>query len=1244
MSRLYRAVAVAAVLLLSSLPAHAGPQTVWAFFGDGGLAQDCWAAPGSAANAVVPGTPLEPGEMGPNCLTRRDPNSACNIFYDFIFTGGAFLDPSSMSGSSPRRIANCEGFDSRNGLLNNPLGHVHEACPPHSTISADFTTCVCDPQFPDSGGSCGGGKNNGAPKPGGPCPQGNPCSPANGNKLEREAIYHGANGFELTFTFNTYDDSANRVGQRWRDSFDRRIGADTGSAIAYRSDGKAFQYTASGGAWVTDADTADSLLELKNASGARTGWELHTTNEDEIESYDASGRLLAIRSRSGLVQTMTNSDGTGGANGGFILDANGVPTSQTLPVGLLIRASDNFGRVLAFGYDAQSRVLKITDPAGGVYRLAYDGSNNLAAITFPDGKVRTYVYNEAANTGGASLPHALTGIVDENGARLATFRYDSTERSISTEHAGGTLHYTLSYANGSTTVTDPLGSSRAFGLNTVLGTILLSGVSGPACPSCGPTAQTFDANGNVASRTDWNGNRTNYGYDLSRNLETSRTEALTSGGAATPQTRTISTQWHPVFRLPVKVAEPLRITSYVYNGDGGSSCGFQADGATLVPGVLCSKTVQATSDASGAQGFSAAGTGALRTWTYTYNANGSVLTVDGPRTDVSDVTTYAYYANTDPDLGKRRQIATITDALGHVTSITAYNAHGQPLTIVDPNGLVTTLAYDVRMRLTSRSVGGETTTYTYDNAGQLTQVTLPDGSFLSYAYDAAHRLTGISDNQGGRIAYTLDAMGNRTQEQVFDPASALVQTRSRVYDNLNRLAQEIGAQNQTTAYAYDNQGNVVSVTDPLNHVTGNQYDALNRLAQVTDPNLGVTQYGYNALDQLASVTDPRNLATSYNYDGLSNLNSQTSPDTGSTTNTYDAAGNLLTQTDAKGQVTTYAYDALNRVASITFNDGSKQSYAYDLGANGIGRLTSITELDPALAVTAQTAYAYEAHGRVASETRTIAGINYVTGYGYDAAGRLSGMTYPSGRSVAYGFDALGRINQVTTTAAGGTAQTVASAVTYQPFGGVQSYTLGNGRGVTRGFDQDGRIASYTLGAQTFALGYDAASRISFIADAANPANANTYGYDSLDRLTSAVTPGTPFAYGYDAVGNRTSKTVGSSSDTYSYSTTSNRIASITAQAGAVRSFTFDSNGSTTDDGTNQYAYDSRGRMVQSVGALGITSYQVNALGQRIRKTNAQDDRVFHYDTRGRLIAETAPGGGTKREYLYLGDIPVAVVQ
>ncbi|NOV31707.1 RHS repeat domain-containing protein [Methylomonas sp. ZR1] len=48
--------------------------------------------------------------------------------------------------------------------------------------------------------------------------------------------------------------------------------------------------------------------------------------------------------------------------------------------------------------------------------------------------------------------------------------------------------------------------------------------------------------------------------------------------------------------------------------------------------------------------------------------------------------------------------------------------------------------------------------------------------------------------------------------------------RRRVYDALNRLAQDIGAYNQTTRYQYDANGNLTQVTDANGHATQHQYD------------------------------------------------------------------------------------------------------------------------------------------------------------------------------------------------------------------------------------------------------------------------------------------------------------------------------------------------------------------------------------------------------------------------------------
>jgi RHS repeat-associated protein len=1129
---------------------------------------------------------------------------------------------------APHPAARC-GFDGQPVFDYQAFGP--KSCPANSSVVGVTNSCACNAGFtqsgsdadttcvaeapPKSAGGCPSGGQGAGGDPNKPCPEptGNPINPLTGNKYQVETDYAGAGTYPLRFEryYNSNTGfGSGRLGARWRHTFDRSISVSGANATVTRPDGKRFVFTQSGADWVAPADVMDKLVQTGG------GWTYTAAPNDEAETYDAAGRLVSIANRAGVAHNLA-------------YDGSGRLATVTHSVS---------GGTLAFAYDVANRIVSMTDPAGKVFKYAYP-TGNLSSVTFPDdtasttdNPVRTYVYNESANTSGASFPAHLTGIVDENASRFTTYKYATDGRAISTERSGPVAAYSVAYnVDGTSTVTDPLSTARILGAQTIQGMPRHTGADQP-CDGCGLASSiSYDANGFLTGATNFNGVASTYVHDAG-GLETSRTEA-----SGTPQQRTVSTQWDTTFRLPTGIAEPLRITTNSYDPDG-NQCGAR--------GALCSKSIQATTDTNGSQGFGATPTGTARTWIYTYNANGSVLTMDGPRSDVSDVTTYTYYPNNDADAGRRGNIETITNAAGHVTSFAAYNVHGQPTSIVDPNGLTTTLAYDLRQRLTSRTVGGEITSYEYDGVGSLTKVTLPDGSFLSYAYDAAHRMTGMEDNLGNRIAYTLDAMGNRTLEEVRDPGNNLAQTRSRVFNNLNRLFQEIGAATQTTQYAYDNQGNLTSIDGPLagtGDVTSNAYDALNRLRQVTNPGSVVTQYAYNGLDALTSVTDPRSLVTGYTVDGLGNLNQQASPDTGNTSNSYDPAGNLLTHTDAKGQVTTYAYDALNRVTSITFQDGSKQTYGYDSGTNALGRLTSISETDPGLQVTGLLAYGYDSHGRVTVETRTIAGIPYATAYRYDSSGRRDQIAYPSGRTVDFTFDTAGRVNSVNTTPSGGSAQAIASSITYHPFGGVTGFTFGNSQTYTRMVDPDGRISSYSLGSQSFGISFDLASRITGIAETGNPPNTNTYGYDALDRLTSAILPSTNYGYSYDGVGNRLTKVVGAGTDTYTYSSTSNRIATLTPSSGPVRSFTLDANGSTTADGLNTYTYDVRGRMVQAVSSLGTTTYQVNALGQRVRKTNTLGDRVFHYDIQGHLIAETTAAGATLKEYVWLGDMPLAVL-
>jgi YD repeat-containing protein len=314
-----------------------------------------------------------------------------------------------------------------------------------------------------------------------------------------------------------------------------------------------------------------------------------------------------------------------------------------------------------------------------------------------------------------------------------------------------------------------LGTARTTNFTTILGVVKSTGQSQPGGSGCGAAASalTYDANGNISSRTDFNGTVTTYSYDLARNLETSRIEA-----SGTTNARAISTIWHASYRLPLTISEPLRRTTYTYDSSGNQ----------------LTKTIQATSDATGAQGIGATLVGTPRTWNWTYNTVGQVLSATGPRTDVADVTNYAY-----DSMGN---LISVTNALNQVTTLSNYDLNGRVGRIAESNGTVTDLTYSPRGWLTNKVVTVGTTTeataYSYDSVGQLIGVTLPDTSQISYTYDPAHRLTAISDSAGNSIVYTLDAMGNRTSEQIKDPGGLLKTQTTRIIDALNRVQQMTG--------------------------------------------------------------------------------------------------------------------------------------------------------------------------------------------------------------------------------------------------------------------------------------------------------------------------------------------------------------------------------------------------------------------------------------------------------------------
>jgi YD repeat-containing protein len=738
-----------------------------------------------------------------------------------------------------------------------------------------------------------------------------------------ETDYVGAPNthLELRRYYNSQDTSISGFGTKWHSTYHRGLTQPNSTTVAVtRADGHVDTFTLSSGVWNSNPDVISKLTAITDGGGTQTGWKLVTSDADS-EIYSLDGRLLSITTRAGLVTQLT-------------YDANNK----------LIQVAGPFGHTLSFAFDGQGRVAHVTLPDGSVYLYEYDDSNNLVKVAYNSSISKLYAYNTFSSFFGNSL----TEIVDENGNTFAVFAYDTDGhgRALSTTHAGGADQTTLAYnTDGTVTATDARGNAHTYTFTTQFGKVKPTTISGTPCLTCGGKAFTYDANGFIASRTDFNGNITKYVHNT-RGLETSRTEAF-----GTPQARTITTVWHQIYRLPTKITEPNRITSFAYDAKGN----------------LTKKSITA-----GTQ---------TRSWSYKYNSYGQVTWANGPRTDVNDITKYAY--------DTQGNLISITDALGQITKITSYDGNGRPLTIVDPNGLTISLTYDFKGRITSRNIGGELTQYTYDNVGNLLKVTQPDGSYTAYTYDPAHRLTQISDSLGNKIAYTLDASGNPTKEQVYDPLGVLVRSHSREFDALNRLAKSIDAQGQAVSFVHDDNGNLTSTTDPLAHTSTQSYDALNRLIASIDPAANKTQYQYDANDNPVKVTDPRGAITSYAYDGLDDITHLLSPDTGATQNSYDPAGNLLSSTDARGKTTSYTYDALNRVKSITFASGTPITFTYDKAANARGRLIGITD------ETGSTSWTYDIHGRVTRHIQIIDAIKKITYYSYDIYGRLANTTYPS---------------------------------------------------------------------------------------------------------------------------------------------------------------------------------------------------------------------------------------------------------
>ncbi|WP_408952868.1 RHS repeat-associated core domain-containing protein [Lysobacter sp. Hz 25] len=1103
------------------------------------------------------------------------------------------------------------------------------------------------------------------------CKDGNPVVAATGNKEHREEDFDWE-GQAFIRAYNSIGDFELGSGltDHWAHSYSARLMLYQGLPdTLLGSDG---YYELMGKVNDTSYRSANRpgaiMIREPDAIAANKGrWRLSTSSR--LEWFDDLGRLSAyeVSGRLYRLDYCTPSD----------VQAGSCPAP-----GKLLRVRSPSGRELGFEYvsattakpgDDGLRIARIGSAGAWLVEYVYDTAGRLTHASkggVGAGEGVQYLYGESdrvcRNAAGQAIAgcnpalwgNKLTGIIDEAGQRFATYSYDESGRTTTSEHAGGAGRVTHTYnTSGSVAVALPTGASKLYEFSSEAfrwpTRIALSSTDGSNAGVS--TAQYY--NGRIWWRQDERGYRTDYEHDSFQ--EVSRIEGRTSGQGVTPVTRKIQTDWNPGYTKPTerRTLDNANVlvakSKWTHNDRGQVVTSTQVDPVTNAERTTTTTYCEAADVAAGGN----------------CPVLGAVKAVDGPRTDVADVTGYSYYASDAPACAtspatcayRKGDLWKVTDALGHATEFLRYDVAGRALSSKDANGVVTDLEYTPRGWLAARKVRGANngseaddaiTRMEYDLIGQVKKVIQPDGMFVRYEYDAAHRLTDIYDNAGNRIHYTLDSAGNRTKEDTNDSNGALMRTLSRVYNQLGQLKTAKTAQGHATGFSYDASGNGDVTTDALGRMTDNDYDPLDRLAKTLQDVGGINakiEFKHDALDRLTEVSDPKGLKTAYGYNGFGDKVRLSSPDTGVSTFLYDSAGNLKGDTDARGVERTYSYDALNRLVAVSYpTSGLNEAYVYDsvpavcpAGENFTqGRLTLMTDFS------GSTQYCYDRFGHTVRKVQTTNGKVFTLQYAYDLAGQLNRITYPNGATVDYQRDVQGRISRIDAKGGvGGVTEVLLNQVSYHAFGPVAGWIYGNGRVMSRPVDLDYRpvaVSDPAPGGLAFGLGFDAVSNINKLtpAGATNPLLA--YDYDALNRLTHLRDGPTNEAiesYTYDATGNRLSFANAGGAHTYTYPADSHRL--IHANSGSSRSY--DASGNATQVDGKTFVYNDAGRSSElKQGPTLLKAYFYNGRGEQVRKQIGSGNSYAIYDESGRWLGEYDGNGDVVQQVVWMEHLPVGL--
>lgn len=459
--------------------------------------------------------------------------------------------------------------------------------------------------------------------------------------------------------------------------------------------------------------------------------------------------------------------------------------------------TDTLGRVTRTEYDAANRVhfQYSADPTVPPVEYLYDALGNRTDVIDALGKITHSEYDEL-NRVEKVIQNFVSGgpinqetnvttryIYDALGNRTQVidpllnttqFGYDELYRNNSIENAKektATIDYDPMGRRES--VTDALEHTTLYGYD--LADRLLSVTVSPEPNVDNTTTYEYDGLGNRTAMIDANSIVTRYDYDSLNRLhlvtENFVQAGPESGPSLTDQPQNVMTTYtYDAVGNRIKITDGRgKETTFTYDTLYRLETETDAEGhETQYTYDAANRKVTLTDANEHSTQFDYDALDRLETIQYLYDATQVEFEYDaiGNRktmTDTLGVTTYQYDA--------LNRVEQIVDPFQQTVGY-EYDANGNRKQITYPDNKQVTYDYDeLNLLKAVTDWTNQSITYKFDSANRLQDIILPNGITNTLSYDDANRLTEVNYHSTNgnlmQINYTLDAVGNRIQQQEF---------------------------------------------------------------------------------------------------------------------------------------------------------------------------------------------------------------------------------------------------------------------------------------------------------------------------------------------------------------------------------------------------------------------------------------------------------------------------------------------